>query len=404
VVIEDNWLHANYGSIPTDEQLLRPWHLSGATGLIGASISCTRGVYAAELQAIARALAIFPLSFHLHIHSDSQASLAAIHSFLQQSNERKRMRMSARPLLQFIFCLITRRQAAGGSISFSHVRAHTAGSDLRCVGNRLADHQANLCRSKPDRSYLLTFQRLPLHLCEHRLHLRDERGSGLQMLDDVRRVSLSQLQQQAMAKWKGKPWPQGYCASSGVVELGRICMRYAPSTFQSTFLHVATNSIHFHWVESPTAPDRLQPLSCAACSEPLSFLHLLSCPSSTSTAFRQKQSSILRLLPADASTRDWSRTHAHLPLLPLLEQLFPFSTPFSSTSSTLPSHSTDEEKRRHLCLCMCGAFTLRQANAALRSLGHSPSDPAAQLLMQRLRFLCLELIGAAYSCWKSPSG
>jgi hypothetical protein len=403
-------LHANYGSIPTDEQLLRPWHLSGATGLIGASISCTRGVYAAELQAIARALAIFPHSFHLHIHSDSQASLAAIHSFQQQSNERKRirkkkMRMSARPLLQLISSAITRRQAAGGSIFFSQVRAHTAGSDLRRVGNRLAVHQANLCRSKPDRSYPLTLQQLPLHLCEHRLHIRDERSSGLQIIDDVRRVSLPQLQQQAMAKWKGKPWPQGYFASPGVVELGRICMRYAPSTIQHTFLHVATNSIHFHWVESPAAPDRLQPLSCAACSEPLSLLHILSCPSSTSTSFRQKlQRSILRLLAEDASTRDWSRTHAHLPLLPLLEHLFPFSTPPSSSSSTLPSHSTDEEKRRHLCLCMGGAFTLRQANAALRSLGHSPINPAAQLLMQRLRFLCLELIGAAYSCWKNPSG
>jgi ribonuclease HI len=342
VVIEDDWLHANYGSIPTDEQLLRPWHLSGATGLICASISCTRGGYAAELQAIARALAIFLLSFHLHIHSDSQASLAAIHSFQQQSNERKRMRMSARPLLQLISSLIARRQAAGGSISFSHVRAHTAGSDLRSVGNRLTDHQANLCRSKPERSYPLTLQQLPLHLCEHRLHLRDERGSGLQIIDDVRRVSLSQLQQQALAKWKGKPWPQNYCASPGVVELGRICMRYAPSTIQSTFLHVATNSIHFHWVESPTAPDRLQPLSCAACSEPLSLLHLLSCPSSTSTAFRQKlQRSILRLLAEDAPTRDWSQTHGHLPLLPLLEQLFPFSTTSSSSSSTLPFHSSD---------------------------------------------------------------
>jgi hypothetical protein len=52
---------------------------------------------------------------------------------------------------------------------------------------------------------------------------------------------------------------------------------------------------------------------------------------------------------------------------------------------------------------MCGAFTLRQANAALRSLGHSPTDPAGQLLMQRLRFLCLELIGAAYSGWRTSS-
>jgi hypothetical protein len=314
------------------------------------------------------------------------------------------MRMSARPLLQLISFLLSRRQAAGGSVTFSHVRAHTTGSDLRSVGNRLADYQANLCRSKPDRSYPLTLQQLPLHLCEHRLHLRDERDSGLQIIDDVRRVSLAQLQQQAMTKWKAKSWPQGYFASPGAVELGRICMRHAPPTLQSIFLHVATNSIHFHWVESPTAPDRLQPLSCDACSEPLSLLHLLCCPSPTSTSFRNKlQHGILRLLAEDATTRNWSQAHAHLSLLPLLEQLFPFVAPSLSSPSTPPSPLTDEEKRRHLCLCMCGAFTLRQANAALRTLGHSSSDPAGQLLMQRLRFLCLELIGAAYGGWKNSS-
>jgi len=46
--------------------------------LFGASIACTRGVSLAELQAIARALAMLPASCALHIHSDSQAALAGI--------------------------------------------------------------------------------------------------------------------------------------------------------------------------------------------------------------------------------------------------------------------------------------------------------------------------------------
>ena len=80
VAVGNEWLDSNFGSVPSDEQLLSPAEVDGLT-LLGASIAITSGIYPAELQAIARALAMFPLTCSLHIHTDSQASIAAIRSY-----------------------------------------------------------------------------------------------------------------------------------------------------------------------------------------------------------------------------------------------------------------------------------------------------------------------------------
>ena len=154
------WLLDNFAAIPP-ERLLRANHVVGAT-LIGADIVCTQGIYPAELQAIARALAMLPLSFSLDIHSDSRSSIDAIRSYERQLNERKRMRMSARPLLQLVHNLLGRRVAAGGRVDWQHVAAHSNNSDIHSVGNRLADFQANLARGHADRKAPLTLRELPL--------------------------------------------------------------------------------------------------------------------------------------------------------------------------------------------------------------------------------------------------
>ncbi|MGH8466606.1 MAG: hypothetical protein ACRER5_20910, partial [Pseudomonas sp.] len=124
VTIADDWLQSRFGSLPTEERLIRPTHVVGAA-VFGAAIVCTRGVYAAELQAIARALAMFPLSSELEIHSDSEAALAAIRAFSAQTNERRRLRMQGRPLLQLINHLLQRRGQCGTLTFASHVKAHT---------------------------------------------------------------------------------------------------------------------------------------------------------------------------------------------------------------------------------------------------------------------------------------
>jgi hypothetical protein len=93
---------------------------------------------------------MFPASCALHIHSDSQAALAGIAAYEGECNERQRLRMAARPLLQLIHHLLVVRTSAQGSVTLSHVKAHTAGADARSVGNRLSDFQANRARQRPD--------------------------------------------------------------------------------------------------------------------------------------------------------------------------------------------------------------------------------------------------------------
>ena len=113
VVIGDAWLDDNYGSVPADEQLLRPADVGGAT-LFGASIACTQGVYPAELQAIARTLAMLPASYHLHIHSDSRSSLEAIRSYQRGGNERSRCAWRRGPCsLSSTTCSSAGRRQAG---------------------------------------------------------------------------------------------------------------------------------------------------------------------------------------------------------------------------------------------------------------------------------------------------
>lgn len=121
--------------------------------MFGSAITCTQGIYAAELQAIARALAMIPASVGIHVHSDSKSSMQAIAAYGEQRNERRRLRMAARPLLQIIDHLLHIRRAAGSSTSFSHVQAHTDSTELHSVGNRLADYRANQTRADPSRTF-----------------------------------------------------------------------------------------------------------------------------------------------------------------------------------------------------------------------------------------------------------
>ena len=212
---------------------------------MGSSIDCTRGVYPAELQAIARILAMFPLSFTLLIHSDSAASLAAIRTHEKQSNERKRMRMQARRLLQLISHQLRLRQAAGGSVQWAHVRAHTDGTDLHSVGNRLSDLEANRARLQPRQPKPLQLRQLPLQDCERHLRLDDANASGLQIIDDVRRSALAAIKSRALAHWQSR-LGQGVFAGLGTIELGRVVCTHGSASQQATFVHVATNSIHYH--------------------------------------------------------------------------------------------------------------------------------------------------------------
>lgn len=387
VAVADSWLDDNFQRLPANEKLLTAAHVSAAT-LIGASIACTRGVYPAELQAIARALAMFPLSFQLTIHSDSQASIAALRSYEAQLNERKRMRMAARPLLQLVQHLLARRRQAGGSAELQHIPAHTRNMDAHSVGNRLADYQANLSRLRPDRSAPLSLRELPLSSCEPHLHVLQ--ADGCMVIDDLRRTALTQLRAQALARWSAKP-DQGRFACAGMVELGRVVRLHGSPAQQATFVHVATNSIHHRWHGAPAS---LQQLQCAACNVTLTLEHFVACPAPPhSLARRQLRDDCLRTLRAYAADSSWLRRHAHVSLEQLLLALFPLPDA-AGVDPALQRH-------RHLALCSLGAFSAAQATAAATLLGLEPQPKAARCALHDLRLLCLESIEKAYTPLKA---
>lgn len=388
MAVADHWLNTNFATVPDDEHRVSPAHVGGST-LLGAAITCTHGVYPAELQAIARALATFPLSFHLHVHSDSKASIAAIASFERQCNERKRARMAARPLLQLISRHLAARVAAGGSASFAHVAAHTADMDIHSVGNRLADYQANRARTRPDRSCPLDLRQIPLTSCESHLHVLAE--SGLQIIDDLRRKSASLRREQAMSRWASKP-EQGLFACAGMVDLGVVVLREGSPTLQCTFVHIATNSIHFYWPAGRGA--LLQQLQCAACACTFNLLHLTTCPTPAASTHRQQlQQSIVDLIDEFGSAA-WLRDHRHLPADKLAQCLIP---PSRAALDDPEPHAL----RLHTTRCLLGAFSTAEGTAMLSAL--RITDPKQRrIFLSRLRLLCLEHIDLTFTALKPP--
>ena len=84
VTVRDRWLVEHFATVPVDEKELaaHPAHSAGAI-MFGASIMSTRGVYPAELQAIARSIAMFPL--HARCTCTQTARLPLLASVLLNS-------------------------------------------------------------------------------------------------------------------------------------------------------------------------------------------------------------------------------------------------------------------------------------------------------------------------------
>ena len=151
--------------------------------------------------------------------------------------------MAARPLLQLISNLQTRRTQARGQLQLRmrHVEAHSEKMDLPSVGNRIADFQANVARLDKSRRHPRELDELPLHRCEQYLFL--QRQAGLEIIDDIRRSALCDLRAKALSRWT-KNLEQGLLACEGIVELGRAALCAGSPDDQIALIHIATNSIH----------------------------------------------------------------------------------------------------------------------------------------------------------------
>jgi ribonuclease HI len=409
VVVGDRWFDENFGSLPNDEEELarQPGHLGGSTRF-GSAVSNTTGVYPVELQAIARVLAMFPLDAVLHIHSDSQASIKSIQTFLGTANERDRLRSAARPLLLLIDHLCRRRAEAGGTVSLSHVHAHTNDVDPHSVGNRIADFEANRSRLRPDHPSPLSLEQLPIQECEPFMYIRsspdDDANDDIVIINDIRSTSLRLVKSQVFHKWKSKSDGQEQFACDGMRDMGRVIMRHGSHQEQQTFVHVATNTIHYHRVVDPNSTDTdesqtiLTQLQCRSChNETLTLTHLMSCRDPLSLDLhRAILTSVLDGFDHLAECSHWlqhARDDHDLHLHDLMVWLFPL---------TASSSSVEEERHDHTTRCMVGAFTAAQCNAALRRLGIKDQRSGHSAFIT-LRRVCLEHIGAFYTKLKLDS-
>jgi ribonuclease HI len=395
VTVRDEWLCSNFARLPTDEHLLTRADVGDATQF-GAAITCTTGVYAAELQAIARTLAMFPASCTLHVHSDSQGALAGIRAYLHECNARRRLRMSARPLLQLIAHLLAVREQVGGAVHWHHVKAHSQNSDIDSVGNRLTDWMANQARTHPGSQQPLPLRELPLDKCEHFLtvwqhqHTRREQ----QLIDDPRRSALTHLKAAALSKWCARrDAPQhvmcdGALADAGMLDLSRIVLAAGSSAQQATLINVATNSIQCAWTTAADNTQHVRPLDCPDCPDVACSLgHLAECAGTHATRFRSNlRSDIFAVLDSTPCTAAWRRQQGRDDLQQILLRLFPMIAFF------VPS----EEKHLHFTRLLCGAFTARQANVAAKSLGF-PSAEDGRPTLQRIRLACLDRIAQVFS-------
>lgn len=371
VVVGDEWLHRHFHSLPTDESLLVPAHVGGAV-LIGSAINNTKGVYPAELQGIARALAMLPLTFYVHVHSDSQSSLAAISDYRGEASERARLRMASRPLLRLINHLCSIREAAGGSVAFSHVKAHTTHSDIDSVGNRLADYQANVARADPGRTQPCGLQPLPVDQCEPHLCLRD--STGRVIIDDIRRTSMKQLKKQSLEAWRSTPWPTSTMAGAGAIALGKEVLNHGTPQLQVFLIHLATNSIHYRWdkplgAAAHSSERTLNMLKCAPCNATADLCHLVVCKQGYVTALHSTlHQLIIAALERESLSHTWATRHRHLPLIGLLDLLFP--------PPTIAASAAPDALLRHHATMLCGAFTPAQQTHAIRLVGLSKCKDA----------------------------
>ncbi len=165
---------------------------------------------------------------------------------------------------------------------------------------------------------------------------------------------------------------------------------------QRTFLHVATNSIERYWA-GPPGSQSVQQLQCEKCPTPLTLSHLSDCEGpvpAVCVEFRvQLREKIAALLESSthACARDWQLQHSRLTLTGLLQSLFP-----------VPAAASAVERRTHLALAMCGAFSAAQATAAARTLGFQPTADGRSTLHE-LRLLCLERVEKLFSSQKEAA-
>ena len=181
-------------------------------------------------------------------------------------------------------------------------------------------------------------------------------------------------------------------ACSGMVELGRVIMKFGSVPQQNALLHLATNSIQHYWVEDDAGEKSLTEVACDTCPLALSILHLSDCLGAKAAQYRHTlKERLLHSLRGSQCDRNWLSANSRLDLPSFIRQLFPPSADALGAA---------EAMRLHTARCMMGAFSPSQSNAAAKLL-HFPLSTDRPTAMEMLRCVCVDQFSHSYSLWKS---
>ena len=183
-----------------------------------------------------------------------------------------------------------------------------------------------------------------------------------------------------------------------MIHLGRIILKHGSHQQQQTFVHVASNTIHYHRVTDPndhsSSPStHLTQLECSDChGQPLTLAHLMLCRGPTALDFhRDLLHSILdQGFSHITECQHWlSHAKDHVDLHDLMIWLFPPSARLTSV----------DERHDHTIRCMIGAFTIGQSTSAMLRLGIKDLK-VGQSAFVTIRQVCLQHIGQFYHAIK----
>ena len=146
------------------------------------------------------------------------------------------------------------------------------------------------------------------------------------------------------------------------MDLGRVALRCGSPDEQITFVHVSTNSIHYHLDVSTDHRRRhssVEELQCTRCNVTMTLDHLSACPDGPCMMLRRAMhSDILSLFDGFEECRRWQHAMCRVSLRQLLSSLFP-----PAVSTTTPAEVDD-----HFIRCFIGSFTQQQSTSAINRL------------------------------------
>lgn len=382
ICFADDWFRLKYASLPREErQITMSQHLRSAC-VAGAKIdgNVSTGIFMAELQAIYRAVQAVPITYDVRVITDSQAAMKAIEAYRVAISNRKRLRMTGRPLLHLIMKLTSAHEDKGSRVTIQHIKSHTTSATrtIHQAGNSCADRVA--CHHRIHSTATAgALKELPLRLGEEWVYVKE--GDTL-ITSDIRGVLRGRLRACAVVSWHSLS-KHNLFACGEVKELCRRIVTIGSRERVRCVLALLSDSIQYYSARVDRT-DSFGELECRVCSLHViaDVKHVLCCSGRASaralvcTAIRAELSSLPAVLT-------WIGSNAE------------YVVDLQSFMCILFDVLVDADNSMCWRL-MVGAFSDTEASGAMRRMGQS-GRAQWQPVMQNVQILLFEYVFATWS-------